>query len=49
VLIDVDAPGSNVRIWDGADSMEDVLQKSVQCIEGQLCKGVVQGRPCTPA
>ena len=29
MVIDTDAPGSNVTVWDGIDTDEDILQKIV--------------------
>jgi guanine deaminase len=45
LLIDVNAPGSNVRIWDDADSLDDVLQKLLfNASRANIAQVWVQGR-----
>jgi guanine deaminase len=46
LLIDVNAPGSNVQIWQEADSLDDVLQKILfNAARANIATVWVQGRP----
>ena len=45
ILVDVNAPGSNVRIWDESDSLDDVLQKILTgAARANIVRTWVQGR-----